>query len=204
MGSEKPARKRRLHGLRVMAFLLVAGLVALASLVVRIHLDGQRDERGPADVIIVLGAAQYNGKPSQVYQARLDHALMLYHAGLARYMLFTGGKRPADRVTEAETGRAYAREHGVPDSAIFLEEHGRTTWQSLQTSTAIMSRERLHTAILVSDPFHALRLRRMARDLGMQAHVSPASHSRIQSTGLQWHYVIREMSTYALYRMLGM
>ena len=201
---KKPGAKRRLHGLRVAGFLLLCGLVSLAVLLVRIYLEGQRDERAPADVIIVLGAAQDDGRPTPVFQARLDHALELYRAGYAPYLLFTGGKRPRDRFTEAETGQAYARAHGVPESAIFIEKNGRTTWQSLQSSAEILRRAGLRNTILVSDPFHALRLRRMARDLDMHALVSPVTHSRIQSLHAQAHFMLREMGTYALYRLVGM
>lgn len=201
---KRQGTKRRLHGLRVVGSLLLVGLISLAVLLVRIYLDGQRDERAPADVIIVLGAAQYDGRPSRVLQARLDHALELYRAGFAPYLLFTGGKRPGDRFTEAEAGEAYARAHGVPEGAIFVEKTGRTTWQSLQASADILRHAKLRSAILVSDPFHALRLRRMARDLSMRALVSPANHSRIQSRYAKAHFILREMGIYALYRLVGM
>lgn len=196
-------RKRRLRGGRVVAALALLGLVYLVSLVVRITLDGSRDERPDADVIIVLGAAQADGRPMPVFQARLDHALVLYRDGHAPYLFFTGGKRPGDRFTEAETGRRYALARGVPDSAIFTEHQGRTTWQSLQQAAHQLRRERLRRVILVSDPFHAFRLRRMARDLDMQAAVSPVPHSRIRRLSTRAFFTARETAAYALYRLFG-
>lgn len=187
----------------MLVLLTVLGIVYLLSLAARIYLDGQRDEERAADVILVLGSAQYDGRPSPVLQARLDHALTLYARGYAPYLLFTGGKQPADRFTEADTGRRYAIAHGVPPSAIFVEPAGRTTWQSMQASTAILRREGLRTVILVSDPFHAFRLRRMARDLHMQAVVSPAAHSRVRSFAKQAAAIVREMEKYVVYRCFG-
>ena len=113
-------RWRREIGRAVILLLTACGLYLL-MLVLNISLAGQIDERGPADVIIVLGAAQYDGHPSPVYRARLDHAVMLYRRGYARHLLFTGGKRRGDRFTEAEAGRAYARTQGVPEAAMLLE-----------------------------------------------------------------------------------
>lgn len=179
---------------------LVAYLVVLAGC---IYISGHIDERAPADVIIVLGAAQYDGQPSPVYRARLEHALMLYREGYATRLLFTGGNRPGDRFTEAEAGRAFARTQGVPAQNILLESRGRTTWQSLQAAAAIMRRHHLQRALLVSDPFHAFRLRRMARDLQMQAGVSPVAHSRIRSGRLKAQYILREMVVYIAYRLAG-
>ncbi len=196
-------QQRRLRGIRVLLLLGVLGLVYLATLVVRIYLAGTRDERGPADIIIVLGAAEYDGRPSPVFQARLDHALELYADGYAPYLLITGGRRPGDRFTEAEAGARYAERHRVPASAIYTEAHGRTTMQSLQACTEILRQRELHSAILVSDPFHAFRLRRMAQDLGMTAMVSPAEHSRVRSLRTKVYFIAREMCIYAVYRLFG-
>ena len=196
-------QRRRLRGVRVLLLLGVLAIASLAMLVVRIIAAGQQDERGAADAIIVLGAAEYDGRPSPVYKARLDHALELYAEGYAPYLLFTGGSRPGDRFTEADVGALYARRRQVPDSAIFTEAHGRTTMQSLQACTAILHRHALHTAILVSDPFHAFRLRRMAANLGMTALVSPVRHSRVRSSRVQAYFIAREVCIYAVYRLFG-
>jgi len=195
---------RRLRGVRVLVLLGVLWVAYLVTLVARICVAGQQDERGTADVIIVLGAAQYDGRPSPVYQARLDHALELYAEGRAPYLLFTGGRRRGDRYTEAEAGALYAQHHHVPASATLCEAQGRTTMQSMQACTEIMRQRQLHSAILVSDPFHAFRLRRMAHDLGMTARVSPANHSRVRSARAQAYYVFREVCIYAVYRLFGL
>jgi len=196
-------RKRRLRGGRVIAVLALLGVAYLISLVVRITLEGMHDERRPADVILVLGAAQADGRPLPVFKARLDHALSLYRDGYAPYLFFTGGKQPGDRFTEAETGRRYARARGVPDSAILTEQQGRTTWQSLQRAAYQLRRARLRRVILVSDPFHAFRLHRMARDLDMQAVVSPVPHSRIRRFSTRAFFTFRETAAYTLYRLFG-
>ncbi|MHB9132281.1 MAG: YdcF family protein [Armatimonadota bacterium] len=197
-------KMRRLRGGRVLLTACVLGLVYLAVLGVRIHLAGLHDERERADVIIVLGTTQYNGRPSPMLQGRLEHAIDLYQQGYAPYVMFTGGNKPGDLFTEAETGKRYAMEHGVPESAILLEPDGRTTMQSLQACTLLMHRHHLQTAILVSDPFHAFRLRRMAQDLRLHAMVSPTPTSRVKSAEKKTKYTLREVGTYAVYRMFGL
>jgi uncharacterized SAM-binding protein YcdF (DUF218 family) len=194
-------RRRVTRGWRLIVVVILLAVGITATLAVRIYLAGLYDDRAPADVIIVLGAAQYNGRPSPVYQARLDHALALYREGYARQLLFTGGRRDGDRYTEADAGRLYALAHGVPEAHIAREGRGRTTWQSLQGAAAILRARGWHRALLVSDPFHAFRLRRMARDLGLTASVSPASQSAVHSSRLQLRYILREAAVYALYRI---
>ena len=187
--------------------LVALGVLCLAyliSLAVRIDLDGQRDERQPADVIVVLGNAQANGRPLPILQGRIDHALDLYRKGLAPYLLFTGGNQPGDRFTEADAGRMYAIEHGVPESAILMESHGRTTWQELQAATGILRAMRLHRVILVSDDFHAFRLHRMAADLGMQACVSPVPPTPGRRRTTHTYAIFREVAAYFVYRSVGM
>ena len=207
MATGERQRKRRLNSWRVICFTGILGVLYLLALVIRIRLAGQQDDvtraTPPADVIIVLGAAQANGRPMGVLQGRLDHAFTLYQQGHARYLLFTGGRQPGDNYTEAGAGRREARRRGVPEQAILLEPHGRTTMQSLQACTEIMRRHHLHRAILVSDPFHAFRLRRMAHDLGMEALVSPTPHSRVRSLRKQLQFTVREVGVYTAYRLLG-
>ncbi len=200
-------KQRRLNGRRVFGLLLLAGVVYLLALMVRIYLAGKQDDlaRRPyqADVIIVLGASQANGRPRPVLLGRLEHAITLYRQGYAPRLLFTGGKQPADNYTEAETGQRYAREMGVPAEAILLEPRGRTTMQSLQSCADIMRREHLTRAILVSDPPHAFRLRRMMRDIGVDAVVSPTPSTRVRSLHKQAEFIFREVGVYTLYRLFG-
>ena len=105
---------------------------------------------------------------------------------------------------EAESGKRYVVAHGVPASAVFIEDHGRTTWQSLQASAEMLRQAHLQRVILVSDPFHAFRLRRMAHDLRMHAQVSPVANSAIRSFPVRTHYILREVAVYAVYRLVGM
>ncbi|MHB9026025.1 MAG: YdcF family protein [Armatimonadota bacterium] len=194
-------KKRFTRVWRVTLVLTLLAVGCAVALMARIYLAGLRDDHSPADVIIVLGAAQYDGTPAPVYLGRLEHALALYHAGDARYLLFTGGSQPGDRFTEALAGRRYAQRHGVPPGVIFTENAGHTTLESLIAARQIMHEHGLRRAILVSDPFHAFRLRRMARDLGLQATVSPTAHSRIRSGSKQAYFIAREAAVYLLYRI---
>lgn len=152
---------------------LVGGIVLLGYMAIRISAQGDRDERRPADAIVVLGAAQFNGTPGGVFEARLRHAVDLYHDGIATYLVVTGGKLPGDRTTEAATARAWAIEHGVPDAAILSEDKGRNTLASLEAVAHIMREHGLASAVFVSDQTHMLRVLRMASDQGIVAWGSP-------------------------------
>jgi uncharacterized SAM-binding protein YcdF (DUF218 family) len=132
------------------------------------------DDARKADAIIVMGAAQYQGKPSPVLRVRLDHALALWQRGLASRMLLTGGTGSGDTASEAAVGRVYMIAHGVPDTAILLENEGRTSAQSLRSAIDLLHTRGLGTAIVVSDPFHMLRLEILGRRYGMDPYTSPA------------------------------
>ena len=132
------------------------------------------DDARKADAIIVMGAAQYQGKPSPVLRARLDHALALWQRGLAPNMVLTGGIGEGDTVSEAAVSRAYVMAHGVPDSSIMLENEGRTSAQSLRSAVGLLHEQELRTAIVVSDPFHMLRLEILGRRYGIDPYTSPA------------------------------
>src|SRR5690606_2013713 len=127
-----------------------------------------------ADVILVLGAAQYNGRPSPVLRARLDHALDLYRRGYADRILFTGGGGVGDTLSEGEVARRYAAEHGVPDSVILGENEGQTSAESVGAAAELMRASGLRTALVVSDPFHMLRLEVLARRAGITPFRAPA------------------------------
>lgn len=137
------------------------------------------DQRHAADAIVVLGAAQYNGRPSPVLKARLDHALDLYRAGLAPVIMVTGGIGAGDRMSEATVGHRYLRSLAVPDSAIIVRPDGRTTDESMR-SVAEWMHDREHSRmLLVSDPFHMARLRLEARRGGLEVYTSPTRSSPI-------------------------
>jgi uncharacterized SAM-binding protein YcdF (DUF218 family) len=155
---------------------MFAGWAISAAAVV---LWSSRDERHPASAIVVLGAAQYVGKPSPVLRARLDHAIELFKNGLAPKLIFTGGRGVGDTTSEAAVGRRYAMRQGVPDEAILLESRGHTTSESLQATAALMRARGMRSVILVSDGFHMLRLRILARRFGLEPYTSPTPSSPI-------------------------
>jgi len=170
--------KARLRDLVLVALAFIIGGVALTAYTVyRVGAVGQHDDRRKVDAIVVLGAAQYNGRPSAVLAARLDHAIDLYNAGYAHYLVFTGGKLPGDRFTEAETGRRYALARQVPDSAILEETTGSTTLESIRNVRALFDEHGLRTGLFVSDRTHMLRVLRLAADQGIEAWGSPTTTS---------------------------
>lgn len=164
-------------GLRGVAGTIVVYVVLLAW----VWRVSRRDERHAADVIVVLGAAQYNGRPSPVLKARLDHAVALFRAGLAPRVVVTGGMGTGDRMSEATVGHRYLRAQAVPDSAIIVRPDGRTTDASMRSVAEWMHEREFGRALLVSDPFHMARLRIEARRAGLQAFTSPTRTSPIIS-----------------------
>jgi uncharacterized SAM-binding protein YcdF (DUF218 family) len=152
-----------------------------------------RDEARPAQAIVVLGAAQYAGRPSPVLRARLDHALELWNRHLASLLILTGGTGAGDTTSEAAVGRKYARRHGVPDSSILEENAGRTTSESMRAVAGMLEVRGLQTALLVSDPFHMLRLRILARRFGFTPYTSPTRTSPISpNREARWKYIFSE------------
>jgi len=156
----------------------IALVAAFASY--RIWAVGQRDESGQqVDAVVVLGAAQYDGRPSPIFEARLDHAVSLVLNGTAPYLVVTGGRAPGDRVTEADVARQYAIDHGVPAESILAEETGTDTLTSLRNVKAIFDGEGFRRGLFVSDRTHMLRVLIIADDLGMEAYGSPTRSSPV-------------------------
>ena len=167
----------RLFGRVCLVLLLLWGASLAAVLLV-----GNHDSARHADAIVVLGAAQYAGRPSPVLEARLDHAIRLYRRGIAPRLIFTGGKADGDITSEAETSKRYARRNGVPDSAILLESESRSTTEQMH-AVARMTRTRSYAdVVLVSDRFHMLRLLLTAWKLNLKAYGSPTRSSPILLT----------------------
>lgn len=178
------------------ALLLALVLVGLYHLALWLALweQGQRDERRPVDAILVLGAAQWNGQPSPVLQARLDHALVLYQAGYAPRLVVTGGVGDGDEYSEAGVAATYLLNHAVPVDAIFLEDHGRSSLESIRAAAAMLEGNALQRVLLVSDPPHMLRILTMARAAGLEAYGSPAPDSpAVASPGSWLHFMLREL-----------
>ena len=152
-----------------------------------------RDEARPADAIVVLGAAQYAGRPSPVLRARLDHALDLWRRHLGKILILTGGTGTGDTTSEAAVGRTYAIKREVPDTVILTETQGRTTSESMRAVAGMLEARGLQTALLVSDPFHMLRLRILARLFGFTPYTSPTQTSPISPNREQrWKYIFSE------------
>jgi uncharacterized SAM-binding protein YcdF (DUF218 family) len=193
---------RELIRLAVLTGLGVAVVAAYATY--RIWDQGGIDEQRPADAIVVLGAAQYDGRPSPVFRSRLDHAVALHLAGLAPILIVTGGKAEGDRTTEAETARAYAIAHGVPVEAILVEDRGRTTVESLQVVARIMREYDLRSAVFVSDPTHMLRVLRIATDQGIESWGSPTPSSPIAAdVRRRFDATLHELGALAVYFVAG-
>ncbi len=182
----------------VLLVLLLAYLFLTAK---QIERESTQDDAQPADVIIVLGAAEYRGKPSPVLQGRLNHALLLYLKGLAPYILTTGGAGGDPEFTEAEVGRGYLTEHGVPSEAILVEPGGSTTGQSLTVAAEIMRRMNFQSCIVVSDGYHIFRARRMLQFKGLHVYGSPRPSPGMTAPGeLKWLYY-RQAVGWALFRI---
>jgi uncharacterized SAM-binding protein YcdF (DUF218 family) len=184
--------------------LLSVGFVAGCGIVVwrsAHHDDASQINR--ADAIVVLGAAQYDGEPSPVFAGRLDHAALLYEQGRAERVLVLGGGQPGDRFTEAEAGRNYLIEKGVPADAIVPVPKGHTTFESLEAAVPVMRRAGLESAFLVSDPWHNARVERMAEDLGIDGHASATWRSAATSQETRFEGYVRETFAYLYYRVFG-
>jgi uncharacterized SAM-binding protein YcdF (DUF218 family) len=193
------------RGLRVFGGLALLGMFGWAAAILAVALFGRRDEARPADAIVVLGAAQYDGRPSPVLRARLDHAIALHRDGIAPTLILTGGVGVGDTVSEAEVGRRYAVRNGVPVANILVEPVGQGTGDSMRGVKRLMDEQSLDSAVLVSDPFHMLRLRMLALGLGIRAYSSPTRTSPIGvASRAEWRHVFREslILPYALIREL--
>ena len=184
--------------------LLSLGFVAGCGIVVwraAHHDDASEIDR--ADAIVVLGAAQYDGEPSPVFAGRLDHAALLYEQGRAARIVVLGAGQPGDRFTEAEAGRTYLMDRGVPEDAIIPVPEGHTTLESLEAAAPVMEDAGLGSAFLVSDPWHNARVERMARDLGIDGHASATWHSAATSHETRLEGYVRETFAYLYYRLFG-
>jgi uncharacterized SAM-binding protein YcdF (DUF218 family) len=153
----------------------------------------RHDQARPVSAIVVLGAAQYVGRPSPVLRARLDHAIALWRRRLAPVMIVTGGTGTGDTTSEAAVSRRYAIRHGVPDSAILMENEGRTTSESMEGVARLMGGRQRRDVLLVSDPFHMLRLTILARRHGLEPFASPTPTSPIAASPTErWKYALSE------------
>jgi uncharacterized SAM-binding protein YcdF (DUF218 family) len=196
----KLARPDWLTGRR--ALLGALGLCALGFLYVvitffQVVAKSGADDRDAVDAIIVLGAAQYDGAPSPVLSRRLDHALELYEGGVASLVVTTGSKQPGDRFTEGYAGYEYLLLSGVPDDDLMVITTGSSTWEQLAAASRQLRARDLESVVLVSDPYHSLRLEHIAGEVGLDASVSPTD------TGSSVRQLLRETAAVSLGRILG-
>jgi vancomycin permeability regulator SanA len=184
--------------------LLSVGFMAGCAIVVWTaahHDDASEIDR--ADAIVVLGAAQYDGEPSPVFAGRLDHAALLFEQGRADQVLVLGSGQPGDRFTEAEAGRRYLLDKGLPEEAIVPVPEGHTTFESLRAAAPVMREAGMDSAFLVSDPWHNARVERMAGDLGIDGHASATWQSAATSQDTRAEGYVRETFAYLYYRLVG-
>lgn len=188
---------RRLLALGVVVVLL-GGVVVVADVL----WTGEEDQRRQADVILVMGASQFDGRPSAVLQARLDHAKALYDAKLAPVIVTVGGARQGDRFTEGGSGKTYLEKQGVPSAALIGVGEGSDTLLSLRAAAKVLNRHGWRSILLVTDPWHSLRARTMAHDLGFTVHTSPVPGGPSRHGWLtQARYIARESVAYVYYRV---
>jgi uncharacterized SAM-binding protein YcdF (DUF218 family) len=190
---------------KILTGLLAFGLLVVAYFVVTFaqvwHASGQ-DDAQPAQAIIVLGAAQFDGRPSNVLQARLDHAADLYTRKLAPRIVVTGGGQPGDRFTEAAASAKYLEEKGIPASAIELETTSTNSRDELAAAARFLHKQGIDDVLLVSDGFHAYRIDAIADEVGLKAHVSPTPTSPVKGFD-ELRAELRETFAVAAGRLIG-
>lgn len=186
------------------------GAAALALLAIgyygvtlyQVHATGRSDQARRVDAIVVLGAAQYDGRPSPQLAARLDHAADLWALGLADVVVVTGGNQPGDRFTEAGASAMYLADSGVPGDSILQESEGHSTYASLDGVATILRERGQFRVLLVTDPFHSLRARLIAQELGLVAYVSPTRTSPVKGA-TAFRREVEEAAGIALGRLIG-
>ena len=188
--------------MRIAALFGVLTFLYLAVTFVQVWMASRRDEARRSDAIVVLGAAQYDGRPSSVLKARLDHAFGLYQDDVAPRIVVTGGRAEGDRFTEATAGATYLHDLGVPDEAILRETNGRSSWESLSASARFLKDADMTRVVLVSDPYHSARIKAIAREVGLDAVTSPTRTSPIKGAS-EWRRLATETVRVAAGRIFG-
>ncbi len=196
------ARIRRLVQ-RTLIGALVIGFLVVGGTAFRVWQVAREDDRTHADMAVVLGAAQYNGVPSEVLEARLEHARRLFQQGVVNYIATTGGRQPGDNFTEGQAGKMWLEEHGVPGDRILEIGEGADTLGSIRALAVQARVKSLKTAVIVSDPWHSLRARTMAEDEGLDAWTSPTrSGPNVQTRETQFFYIRRETGALLYYHLM--
>jgi uncharacterized SAM-binding protein YcdF (DUF218 family) len=189
---------------RVVFAVVLAAVLLVTSTALAIWWTARQDSRPASDAIVVLGSAQYNGVPSSIFEARLEHAIALYDDGVAPVIVTVGGKATGDQFTEAEAGRDYLADAGIPADALLAVPEGVDTLESMRVVSDAFDENGWSSAVLVTDPWHAMRAERMAEDAGIDAESSPTRQGpAVQTRNTQFRYILRETAAYLLYRVTG-
>ena len=199
-------RRRILKWAALLIVLLLLSIGAYWIYLYReVRFSAARDEAKVSDVIIVLGAAQYNGRPSKILKARLDHPVELYNRGFAKAIITTGGYGPDPNFSEAQVSTEYLMKHGINLIDIVTEQASLTTRDSIRAATGVMKSKGWKTVVVVSDGFHLYRLKEMFGDEGIVAYTSPAPDSPIESsTSQRFWYSVREVFLFSAYRLVDL
>ncbi|WP_307870496.1 YdcF family protein [Saccharopolyspora endophytica] len=204
MSAHHPAHRSRTGRIlsRALAGALLVAILVVGGTAIRVWQVARADDRQPVDIVVVLGAAQYHGKPSDILEARLEQALGLYEDGLTDYIVTVGGRKAGDAYTEAQAGKNWLVENGVPRDKIVDVDVGSDTLGSMQAVSDLADQRRWDSALIVSDPWHSLRARTMANDMGLDAWASPArSGPVVQTREIQMKYIVRETGALLFYRL---
>ncbi len=202
---ETSAPHRRWRWLKISSLVLV-GILALAAIWCRwVYIQVERyavlDQAAPADAIVVFGAAEYDGRPSPVFRARLDHARILYERGIAPLIVTLGGSERGDEHSEGEVGRDYLIGGGVPDAAIIAETHSRSTSQSANRIAIIAHANNLRKLVIVSDGTHMFRIHAICVANGLNVLTSPRPHTGLESALQDKDAIWHEILTYTLWKL---
>ncbi len=188
------------HSLKFLLFIITIIIIGWICLIGIIYYNGKIDNAQKSDAIVVLGASQWNSKPSPVFQSRLEQAFKLYENELADKIILTGGIGQGEKVSESMVGKLFLIDKGVKEENIYIEEKGKTSLQSLNEANKIIKEQNLRSIILVSDGFHMTRLKKMANDLDIISFYSPVTDGPINKNKLtQFKYSVRESMVYLLY-----
>lgn len=183
---------------KALLWFLTVSFLILIAIMANIYAHGAVTAINKADAILVLGAGQWNGIPSPIFQARLDYAQELYDAGYAHFIIITGGKTPRHTFSDSYVGKEYLAKRGVDQDRIFTENYSRTTWQNLNEARLIMQDHGIRSSLLVSHDFHMMRAERMSQDLDMLTFATPVK-TKNQLSKLR--YALREIAMYGVYML---
>lgn len=185
---------------RLLAGVVLAAVAVFGITAFHVWSIARQDHRDKVDAIVVLGASQFDGRPSSILAARLDHAARLLKTGVAPRIITVGGSMPTDRFTEAAAGKRYLESYGLPAAKVFAVEKGDDTLESMRALAPFMAKHGWHSAVLVTDPWHEARTRRIARDQGIEATTSPSrSGPAVATRATQARYIGRETAAYLYY-----